>query len=159
MDIIGFPQNLLMSDHKPSIERQRRLNTPMHEVVKKENHQVVRCCSHFMPKRDCMTVVPNERNELVPMWPVTEWRVFMDCRKFNTWTKRYHFPMPIMDQMLDKLVGKGLYCFLDGYLGYNQISIALEDQEITTFTFPYGTFAFKRMPFGLLMHHQSSSVV
>ena len=57
--------------------------------------------------------------------------------------------MPFMDLMLDRLGGKGWYYFLDGYSGYNQISVAPEDQEKTTFTCPYGTFAFKRMPFGL----------
>ncbi|KAL4352449.1 hypothetical protein GQ457_06G014780 [Hibiscus cannabinus] len=51
--------------------------------------------------------------------------------------------------MLDRLAGKEFYCFLDGYSGYNQISIASEDQEKTTFTCPYGTYAFRRMPFGL----------
>ena len=51
--------------------------------------------------------------------------------------------------MLDRLAGHPHFCFLDGYSGYNQISIALEDQEKTTFTCPYGTFAFRRMPFGL----------
>ena len=51
--------------------------------------------------------------------------------------------------MLDKLVGHPHYCYLDGYSGYNQIAIALEDQEKTTFTCPYGTFPFRRMPFGL----------
>ena len=50
---------------------------------------------------------------------------------------------------LDRLAGKGSYCFLDSFSGYNQISIAPEDQEKTTFTCPYGTFAFKRMSFGL----------
>ena len=51
--------------------------------------------------------------------------------------------------MLDRLVGHKYYCFLDGYSGYNQIAIAPEDQEKTTFTCPYGTFAFRRMPFRL----------
>ncbi|MCI23038.1 reverse transcriptase [Trifolium medium] len=51
--------------------------------------------------------------------------------------------------MLDRLAGKEFYCFLDGYSGYNQIVIAPEDQGKTTFTCPYGTFAFRRMPFGL----------
>ena len=51
--------------------------------------------------------------------------------------------------MLDKLDGKAYYCFLDGYMGYNQITIALNDQEKTTLTCPYGTFAFKKIPFGL----------
>ena len=51
--------------------------------------------------------------------------------------------------MLDRLAGHEYYCFLDGYSGYNQIAIASEDQEKTTFTCPYGTIAFRRMPFGL----------
>ena len=51
--------------------------------------------------------------------------------------------------MLDRLAGHPHYCFLDGYSGYNQISIALEDQKKTTFTCPYGTFSSIRMPFGL----------
>ena len=51
--------------------------------------------------------------------------------------------------MLDRLAGHEYYCFLDGYSCYNQIAIAPEDQEKTTFTCPYGTFTFRRMPFGL----------
>ena len=51
--------------------------------------------------------------------------------------------------MLDILVGHSHYCFLNGYLGYNQIMVHPEDQEKTTFTCLYGTFAFKRMMFGL----------
>ena len=73
----------------------------------------------------------------------------MDYFKLNEWTEKHNFPMPFMDQMLDRLAGKGWYYFLDGYLGYNQISSAPEDQEKTTFTCLYGTFAFKRMSFGL----------
>ena len=73
----------------------------------------------------------------------------MDYRKLNAWTEKDHFPMPFMDHMLDRLAKKGWYCFLDGYSGYNQITIAPKDQDKTTFTCPYGTFAFKRMSFGL----------
>ena len=51
--------------------------------------------------------------------------------------------------MLDRLAGHEYYYFLDAYSGYNQIAIAPEDQEKMTFTCPYGTFAFRRMPFGL----------
>ena len=54
-----------------------------------------------------------------------------------------------MDQMLEIVVGHEFYCFLDGYSRYNQIEIALEDQEKTTFTIPFGTFTFRKMPFGL----------
>ena len=51
--------------------------------------------------------------------------------------------------MLESIAGHAFYCFLDGYSVYNQIAIAPEDQEKTTFTCPYGTFAYRRMPFGL----------
>ncbi|CAL8993284.1 unnamed protein product [Prunus brigantina] len=51
--------------------------------------------------------------------------------------------------MLERLAGHSHYCFLDGFSGYNQIAIAPEDQEKTTFTCPFGTFAYRRMPFGL----------
>jgi hypothetical protein len=64
-------------------------------------------------------------------------------------TRKYHFPLPFMYQILERVTGHEFYCFLDGYSGYNQIEIALEDQEKTTFTCPFGTFAYRRMPFGL----------
>ncbi|WP_219989069.1 reverse transcriptase family protein, partial [Enterobacter sp. HPCN14] len=72
-----------------------------------------------------------------------------DHRKLNLTTKKDHFPLPLLDQMLDRQAGHKYFCFLDGYTGYHQIPIAPEDQEKTTFTSPYGTFAFRRMPFGL----------
>ena len=70
-------------------------------------------------------------------------------QKLNTATIKDHFPLPFIDQMLDRLAGHPHLCFLDGYFRYNQIVIAPEDQEKTTFTCPFGTFAFRRMPFGL----------
>ncbi|RDX63349.1 hypothetical protein CR513_58238, partial [Mucuna pruriens] len=64
-------------------------------------------------------------------------------------THKDHFPLPFIDQILEKLAGKSHYYFLDGFSGYMQIHIALEDQHKTTFTCPFGTFAYTRMPFGL----------
>ena len=64
-------------------------------------------------------------------------------------TKKDHYPLPFMDQILEKLAGQNYFCFLDGYSGYNQINIHKDDQEKTTFTCPLGTYAFRRMPFGL----------
>ena len=77
------------------------------------------------------------------------WRVCIDYKKVNTATRKDHYPLPFIDQMLDRLAGHPYLCFLNRYSGYNQIAIAPEDQEKTTFTCPYGTFAFRRMPFGL----------
>lgn len=89
-----------------------------------------------------MAVVAISKNELIPTRTVTRWRICMDYRKLNLATKKDHFPLPSIDQMLDRLVGNELFSFLDGYFGYNQIMVALEDQEKTTFICPYGTFAF-----------------
>ena len=73
----------------------------------------------------------------------------IDCIKLNIATKKDHFPLPFIDQMLNMLAGHSHYYFLDGYSGYNQIAIAPKDQEKTTFTCPYDTYAFRRMPFAL----------
>ncbi|GKE30805.1 reverse transcriptase domain-containing protein [Tanacetum coccineum] len=80
---------------------------------------------------------------------ITGWRVCIDYRKLNDATRKDHFPLPFIDQMLERLCGNEYYCFLDGFSGFFQIPIASEDQEKTTFTCPYGTFAYRRMPFGL----------
>ncbi|GKE45385.1 reverse transcriptase domain-containing protein [Tanacetum coccineum] len=104
---------------------------------------------HYVPKKGGMTVVTNEKNELVPTRIVTGWRVCIDYHKLNEGTRKEHFPLPFVDQMLKRLAGNKFFCFLDGFSGYFQIPIEPADQEKTTFTCPYGTYAYKRMPFGL----------
>ena len=79
----------------------------------------------------------------------TKVHVCIDYRKLNATTRKDHFSLPFIDQMLEHLAGHEYYCFLDGYSGYNQIPIAAEDQEKTTFTCSFGTFAYRRTPFGL----------
>ncbi|GKD78109.1 hypothetical protein Tco_1340730, partial [Tanacetum coccineum] len=63
--------------------------------------------------------------------------------------RKDHFPLPFMDQMLERLAGNKYFCFLDGFSGYFEIPFDPRDQEKTTFTCPYRTFAYRRMPFGL----------
>ena len=94
-------------------------------------------------------MIRNERNKLIPTRTMTGWRVCIDYRRLNTTTRKDHFPLPFIDQMLDRLEGHPHFYFLDGYSGNNQIAIAPEDQEKTTFTCTYGTFVFRRIPFGL----------
>jgi hypothetical protein len=77
------------------------------------------------------------------------WRVCIDYRKLNTANRKDHVPLPFIDQMVERLAGHEYYYFLDGYYGYNQVPVDPKDQEKTTFTFPFGTFAYRRMPFGL----------
>lgn len=79
---------------------------------------------------------PNQNNELIPSRTITGWRLCMDFMKLNKATRMDHFPLWFIDQMLDIFVEQKYYCFLDGYSGYNQIAIHLENQEKTTFTCP-----------------------
>ena len=154
---------ILMEENvKTSIEHQRRLNPVTKEVVRKEvlkwlNEGFINAISdnpwvssvHVVPKKGGFTVMRNEKNELITTRTVTGWRVCIDYRKLNTTTKNDHYPLPLIDLMVDRLTRHSHYYFPDGYSGYNQIAIALEDHDKTTCTCPYGTFAFRRMPFGL----------
>ncbi|GJZ16675.1 reverse transcriptase domain-containing protein [Tanacetum coccineum] len=126
---------ILMEDEfKPSVQPQRRC--------------VGKPCPGY-PKEGGMTVVKNEKDELIPQRTITRWRICIDYRKLNNATWKDHFPLPFIDQMLERLAGHEYYCFLDGFSGYFQIPVILEDPEKTTFTCPYGTFAYRRMPFRL----------
>ncbi|GJS68843.1 hypothetical protein Tco_0683408 [Tanacetum coccineum] len=151
----------LLDDKKPVVQKQRRLNPNMQEVVKKE---IVKLLDtgiiypitdspwvspiHCVPKKGGITVITNENDELFPIRTVTGWRVCIDYCKLNEATKE-HFPLPFMDQMLERLAGNKYFCFLDGFSGYFQIPIDPMYQEKTTFACPFGTYAYRRMPFGL----------
>ncbi|GJU62710.1 reverse transcriptase domain-containing protein [Tanacetum coccineum] len=149
-------------DYEPTVQHQRRVNPKIHDVIKKEVEKLLDAgliypisdspwvsLVHCVPKKGGMTVVTNDENELVPTRLVTGWRVCIDYRKLNEATRKDHFPLPFMDQMLERLAGNEYYCFLDDFSGYFQIPIDPKDQEKTTFTCPYGMFAYRRMPFSL----------
>ncbi|GKD08416.1 reverse transcriptase domain-containing protein [Tanacetum coccineum] len=153
---------LMEDDYKPTIQSQRRVNPKIYEVIKKEVLKLLDAGMiypisdslwvspvHCVPKKGGITVVANEENELIPTRLVTGWRVCIDYRKLNEPTRKDHFPLPFMDQMLERLAGNEFYCFLDGFSRYFQIPIDPQDQEKTTFTCSYGTFAYRRMSFGL----------
>ncbi|GKE19152.1 reverse transcriptase domain-containing protein [Tanacetum coccineum] len=149
-------------DYKPAVQHQRWVNPKIHNVIKKEVENFLDAGLiypisdspwvspvHCVPKKGGFTVVENDENELIPTRLVTGWRVCIDYRKLNEATRKDHFPLPFMDHMLKRLAGNEYYCFLNGFSGYFQIPIDPKDQEKTTFTCPYGTFAYCRMPFGL----------
>ena len=103
-----------------------------------------------VPKKTGLTVIKNEKDdELIPTRVQNSWRVCIDYMRLKQVTRKNHFPLPFINQMLEHLAGKSHYCFLDGFFGYLQIRIAPKDQENNTFTCPFGTFAYRRMPFGL----------
>ncbi|GJR42483.1 reverse transcriptase domain-containing protein [Tanacetum coccineum] len=153
---------LMEEDYKPAVQHQRGVNLKIHDVIKKEVEKLLDAeliypisnspwvsPVHCVPKKGGFTIVENDENELIPTRLVTGWRVCIDYQKLNDATRKDHFPLPFMDQMLERLAGNEYYCFLDGFSGYFQIPIDPHNQEKTTFTCPYGTSAYHRMPFGL----------
>nr|GEV97779.1 DNA-directed DNA polymerase [Tanacetum cinerariifolium] len=104
-----------------------------------------------MPKNAGIIVIETESAEKLTTRPVIRWRVCIDYRKLNNATSKDHFALPFIDQIVKKIFGQKFYCFLDGYSGCNQIPIHPDDQAKTTFTCPYGTFAFYQMPFELFV--------
>jgi len=167
-DINGISPSLcthmihLENESYTSIKPQRRLNPNLKDVVKKEilkllDGDIIYPISdsiwvshvHCEPEKGGMTVVKNDLDELIPTRTITRHIMCIDYTKLNAATRKDHFPLPCIDQMLERLANHVYYCFLDGYSGFCQIAIHPNDQEKTTFTCPYGTFAYKRMPFGL----------
>ncbi|RDX68815.1 hypothetical protein CR513_52150, partial [Mucuna pruriens] len=137
---------------KPIRQQQRRMNLTILDVVKKEvtkllavgiiyaifDSQWVRPVQ-VVPKKSGMTIMKNQHDELA--------------------TRKDHFPLPFIDQLLEKLAWKSHFCFLDGFYGYMQIHITPEDQHKTTFTCPFGTFVYTHMPFGLCNAPSSKIIV
>ena len=156
------PKINMEPDAKPVIDHQRRINPKMKEVVRNEILKLLEAgviypiansrwvsLFHCVPKKGGITVVPNDKNELIPQRVVTSCRMVIDFKKLNKATRKYHYSLPFIDQMLERLSKHTHFCFLDGYSGFSQMPVHPEDQEKTTFTCPFGTFAYRCMPFGL----------
>ncbi|GJW95784.1 hypothetical protein Tco_0175456 [Tanacetum coccineum] len=122
---------LMEEDYKPAVQHQRRVNPKIHDVIKKEVEKLLDARLiypisdspwvspvHCIPKKGGFTVVENDENELIPTRLVTGWRVCIDYRKLNEATRKDHFLLPFIDQMLERLAGNDYYCFLDGFSSY-----------------------------------------
>ena len=114
------------SDAKPVVEHQRRLNPKMKDVVRNEVLKLLEAgiiypiadsrwvsLVHCVPKKGGVTVVPNENNEIIPQRTIVCYRMCTDFRKINKVTKKDHYPLPFIDQMLERLSNKTHFCFLD----------------------------------------------
>ena len=152
----------LEEESKAVRQAQRRLNPHLQEVVRIEVLKLLKAGiiypisdstwvspTQVMPKKSGVTTVKNEKGEELSTRLTTCWRVCIDYRRLNEVTRKDHFPFPFIDQLLERVSGHRFYCFFDGYSEYFQIEIALEDQEKTTFTCPFGTYAYRRMTFDL----------
>ncbi|MCI27130.1 hypothetical protein A2U01_0048328 [Trifolium medium] len=112
--------NIMMEDdYKQVAQPQRRLNPTMKEVVRKEVVKLLEAGMIYpisdsawvspvqvVPKKGGMTVITNEKNELIQSRTVTGWRMCIDYRILNKATRKDHFPFPFMDQMLERLSGQ-----------------------------------------------------
>ena len=144
------------------IDPQRRLNPIMQEAVHTE---IVKFLDngiiypiydsqwvspvHTVSKKSSFIVVKNENKELVQTRLPTKIRVSINYRKLNAATRKGHFLLPFIEPNVWTFAVHEYYHFLDDYSGYNQFIITPEDQEKITFTCPFGTFPYRRMPFGL----------
>ena len=118
----------LEEDAKPVVDYQCRLHPKMKEVVRKEVIKLIEdgiiytiadskwvSHVHCVPKKGGITVVPNDENELVAQRTVTGYRMCIDFRKLNKTTHNDHYPLPFIDQMLERLSNHSHFCYLDGY--------------------------------------------
>jgi len=124
-------------NNRPIRQPQRRMNPNLREILKEELQKLLNV-NFIYPISDSrwvspLVIVPKNNGK---------WRVCIHYRELNKATLKAHFPLPFIDQVLDTLPGKKYFSLLDGFSGYNQIQVALEDQDKTTFTFPWGTFAY-----------------
>jgi hypothetical protein len=129
----------------PVRQPQRRMNPTLKDIVKEEIQKLLNV-GFIYPISDSKWVSPLV---VVPKKVTEKWRICVDFWELNKATLKDYFPLPFIDQVLDTLSGKKYFSFLDGYNRYNQILIAPEDQDKTTFTCPWGTYAYRVLPFGL----------
>ena len=128
-------------DAKPVVDHQRRLNPKMKEVVRKEILKLLEAgiiypvvdsqwvsLVHCVPKKGGIIVVPNDKNELIPQRVVTGYRMVIDFRKLNKATRKDHYLLPFIDQMLERLSKHTHFCFVDGYSDFSQIPVSKEDK-------------------------------
>ncbi|RVW18897.1 Retrovirus-related Pol polyprotein from transposon 17.6 [Vitis vinifera] len=147
---------------KPIRQFQRRLNPHLQEVVRAEVLKLLQAGiiypisdspwvspTQVVPKKSGITVIQNEKGKKLLHASLQVGGCVLIIESLNAVTRKDHFPLPFIDQVLERVSGHPFYCFLDGYSGYFHIEIDLADQEKTTFTCPFGTFAYRRMPFGL----------
>ena len=121
----------LEEESKAVRKPQRRLNPHLHEVVRIEVQKLLQAgiiypisdstwvsLTQVVPKKSGVTTVKNEKGKELSTRLTTDWRVCIDYRRLNEVTRKDHFPLPFIDQLLERVFGHPFYCFLDGYLGY-----------------------------------------
>jgi hypothetical protein len=135
----------LKEEAKPFSQKLKQVNPMMLPIMEKEVKKIL----------DAKIIIPLRYSEwvanLVPMRKNNgEIRLCVDFRNLNRSSKKYNYPLPKMEHILQRETGSSRMSMIDGFSGYNQISVLPEDRDKTTFTTPWGTFMYAKMPFGLM---------
>lgn len=149
-DLKGVPPELamhrieLLPNAVPIKQRAYRMNPTLLAQVKIELDKLLKV-GFIYPIENAewlspVVVVPKKNGKL---------RICVNYKKLNDATKKDVYPIPFTDELLDSVAEHEMYSFLDGFSGYNQVTVAPEDQEKTAFISPWGAYAYRVMPFGL----------
>jgi hypothetical protein len=130
---------------KPFRQKIRKINPIMLPMIEKEVKKLL----------DAKIIIPLRYSDwvanLVPVRKKNgEIRLCVDFRNLNKSSLKDNYPLPKMDHVLEKVVGDNQMSMIDGFSGYNQVSMNEQDREKTSFTTPWGTFMYEKMPFGLM---------
>lgn len=150
----------MVDDAKPFVDTKNRLKPRMKEVVRKDVICMLDTCiiypisyskqaspTHCTFREGCVTIINNDKDELIPTRTIAGRKMCIDFRKLNKETMKSHNQIPLMECILERISSNSYFCFLDGYSGYS-LAIQPKDPEKTTFTCPYGTYDYRLMPFG-----------
>jgi hypothetical protein len=135
----------LKEDTKPFRKNLRQINPMLLHVMEKEVKKIL----------DEKIIIPLRYSEwVVKLVPVRkkygEIRLCVDLQNLNRISKKDNYPLPKMEHILQRVKGAARMSMVDGFTDYNQVSVLPEDREKTTFTTPWGTFMYAKMPFGLM---------
>ncbi|KAH9291021.1 hypothetical protein KI387_044150 [Taxus chinensis] len=135
----------LNQDAKPFRQKQRPYNPKITDTIKEEVMNMLNARIIFPIHHS--TWVAN----IVPVWKKNgKIRICVDFHNLNQASLKDNYPLPIMDHFLQGVIESEILSLLDGFLGYNQIKVVEEDRAKITFTMPWGTFSYSRMPFGII---------
>jgi hypothetical protein len=135
----------LKEETKPLRKKIRQIKPMLLPITEKEVKKLL----------DAKIIIPLRYSEwvanLVPVRKKNgEIRLCVDFRNLNRRSKKDHYPLPNMEHILQRVTSSSMMSIIDGFYGYNQIYVLPEDREKTTFTTPWGTFIYAKMPFGLM---------
>ena len=134
----------LKPNQKPFLQKLRRINPILLPSIEKELQKMFKA-GIIAPIRFSDWI-----SNLVPTRKKTgEIRLCVDLRNLNQVSLKDNYPLPKMDHILQRVVGASRISLLDGFSGFNQILVHPDDQDKTTFTTPWGTFKYVKIPFGL----------